>query len=188
MDPQQLINDDITDNEELFGITEIGPDNDAPSDSFLPFCDIGYSLEDHRIIFNQKHPTNSQWRDLAPPNNHKVSATIDGTCQVLWNQAIGEINFVQTKVKNALGSKEPTLSNLLKLIFGPPSYIECIIEAKLEISNLNFCKHLGACSLAAANNLSKTQIFSKQSFINLEGLTNENDYKSFWDLIEEIGC
>ena len=94
---------------------------------------------------------------------------------------------MQKKVKHALGGKEPTISNLFELIFGPRSSIGRKIEAKLEISNEDFCKHLGTYSLAAAYNL-VTQIFSKQSFINLEGLTDEKDYQSFWDTIEEIGC
>ncbi len=51
-----------------------------------------------------------------------------------------------------------------------------ISNEELQISNEDFLKQLGMYSLAAAYNLPKTQIYSKQSFINTEGLTNERDY------------
>ncbi len=83
--------------------------------------------------------------------------------------------------------KEPTITNLFDLIFRSQSYIGRTIQAKLQISNEDFLKQLGVYSLAAAYNLSKTQIYSKQSSINTEVLTNEKDYQSFWECIEQNG-
>lgn len=57
MDPH---NDDVNDTGDVFGTTELDADDDAPSDSVLPFHGIGFSPEDHRVIFNQRHPTNNQ--------------------------------------------------------------------------------------------------------------------------------
>ncbi len=58
----------------------------------------------------------------------------------------------------------------------------------MEIDSEELLKQLGTFSLAAAYNLSKTQIFSKHSFVNVEGLADETTYQNFWDLIGKSGC
>ncbi len=40
---------------------------DGPPAGYLPFLEPGLSLEESNIIFNQKHPTTSQWRDSEGP-------------------------------------------------------------------------------------------------------------------------
>lgn len=55
------------------------------------------------MIFNQKHPTTSQWRDSEGPQALNVSATIDGARKMTWDQAQDEINFVHEKVKATIG-------------------------------------------------------------------------------------
>jgi hypothetical protein len=47
---------------------------------------------------------------------------------------------------------------------------------------------LGTYCLAAAYNLSKTQVYNKNSFVNMEGLASESTYQSFWNLISVYGC
>jgi hypothetical protein len=65
----------------------LGPENnrvedeDSPDiDGFIPF-DHGFSKEDYDIVFKQKHPTNSQWKDVEGLKGSNVSATIDGARQ-----------------------------------------------------------------------------------------------------------
>jgi hypothetical protein len=43
-------------------------------------------------------------------------------------------------------------------------------------------------SLAAAYGLSKTQVFSKNSFVKHEGLTTEKEYQDFWNAVARSGC
>jgi hypothetical protein len=76
----------------------------------------------------------------------------------------------------------------LNLIFGPKSNIGRVLEEKLGINNDELCKILGTYSLAAAYNLSKMQLFSKNSLVNFEGLTDEKTYQSFWNSIARSGC
>jgi hypothetical protein len=110
---------------------------------------------------------------------------MDGAQQLLWNQAICKIGFVENKVKDTLRGKEPRITNLIDLIFGPQSNIGRTIQAKLQISNDDFLKQLGVYSLATAYNPPKMP--SNQSFLNTEGLTNEKNYQTFWDCIEQNG-
>ncbi len=53
---------------------------------------------------------------------------------------------------------------------------------KQEIS-----KMLGVFFLASAYNLSKTHFFSKESFVNSEGLATAKDYQNFWNSIASSG-
>jgi hypothetical protein len=87
----------LNENEDLFGQNEEDLDSNSPADCSLPFVQFGYSLEDHRAIFYQGHPTNSQWKDIDPPNSSNVYATLDGACQIIWSQARYEIEFVKKK-------------------------------------------------------------------------------------------
>jgi len=48
--------------------------------------------------------------------------------------------------------------------------------------------NLGTYFLAAAYNLSKKQIYSKPSFVNTEGLTDEKAYQAFWNSVSKTGC
>jgi hypothetical protein len=138
------------------------------------------------IILIEKNPRNSQWRDVATPNISNVSAALNGARQLLWNQAICEIGFVKNKVKDALQGKEPTITNLFDLIFGPQSNIGPTIQTKLQISNDKFLKQLGVYSLASACNISKAQNYSKQSFINTEGLMDERLTSPFGIILSEM--
>ncbi len=67
----------------------LGPENnsiedeDSPdSDGFIPF-DHGFSNKDYDIVCKQKHPINSQWKDVEGPKVSNVSATIDRACQTI---------------------------------------------------------------------------------------------------------
>ena len=178
----------INECEDLFGENEVEIDDSAPTDCSLPFVDFGYSLEDHRAIFHQGHPINSQWKDIGPPNSYNVYASLDGARQIVWSQARYEIDFVRSKVRAALGSREPTINNLIDLIFGPKSNIGRLLGEKLGISSEDFSKQLATYSLASAYNLSKTQIFGRNSFVNVQGLVDEATYQKFWNLIGTCGC
>jgi hypothetical protein len=79
--------------------------------SFVPFHDIGCSIDDQRIILNEKNPRNSQWRDVATPKLSNVSGSIDGARQILWKHAIYEIGFVKSKVRDTLQGEELTITN-----------------------------------------------------------------------------
>jgi hypothetical protein len=181
-----LSDDIINDNGDLFGTIdeEINISSDAP----LPVYYHGCSIEDHRTIFQERHHTNSQWRNAEPPSYYNVSATIDGARQMIWEQAKNEINHVRNRVKSVLGPREPSLCNLLDLVFGPESRMGRLFNEKLYIEHEDFLKQLGTFSLAAAYNLSKTQIFSKNSFVNAQGLADEATYQSFWNRVGVSGC
>jgi hypothetical protein len=153
-DEQNLSSDIINENGDLFGTHDEDP-NVFPTDANIPLTDIGHSIEDNRTIFQETHQSNSQWRNTEAPSAYNVSATIDGARQILWKQAKDEINFVRGKVKAALDSREPTIDNLVELIFGPKSNIGRLLQDKLEISSEELLKQLGTFSLAAAYNLSK---------------------------------
>ena len=60
-------------------------------------------------------------------------------------------------VQTILGKQDPTIHNLVELIFGPRSNISHLLEEKLEVSSENLLKNIGTFSLTSAYNLSKTQ-------------------------------
>jgi hypothetical protein len=156
-----------------------------------PFSELNCSQEDYDILFQNQQTTNNQWRDIESPNLHNTSATIDSARQQLWNQGKMEIKFVRSKVKkvlSAMGELEPSIDNLVDLMFGPRSNIGRLLGEKLTISDESLLKNLGTYFLAAAYNLSQNQIYSKHSFVNTEGLTNQKTYQSFWNTIATMGC
>jgi len=185
-DEQNLSSDIINENGDLFGTHNEDP-NVFPTDTNIPLTDIGHSIKDYRTIFQETHQSNSQWRNTEARSAYNVSATNDGARQIIWKQAKDEINFVRGKVKAALDSCEPTIDNLVDLIFGPKSNIGRLLQDKLDISSEELLKQLGTFSLAAAYNSSKTQIFSKHSFVKIEGLADEITYQNFCNLIRNCG-
>ncbi len=185
-DEQNLSSDIINENGDLFGTHDEDP-NVFPTDANIPLTDIGHSIEDNRTIFQETHQSNSQWRNTEAPSANNVSAAIDGARQIIWKQAKDEINFVRGKEKAALDFREPTIDNLVDLIFGPKSNIGRLLQDKLDISSEELLKQLGTFSLAAAYNSSKTQIFSKHSFVKIEGLADEITYQNFCNLIRNCG-
>jgi hypothetical protein len=74
----------------------------------------------------------------------------------------------------------------VELIFGPKSNIGRLLQEKLEIDIEELLKQLGIFSLAAAYILSKMQIFSKHSFVNVKGLADETTYQKFWNLCHPL--
>jgi hypothetical protein len=87
-----------------------------------------------------------------------------------------------------LGKSQPTIHNLVDLLFGPRSRIGRLLAEKLTISEENLMKNIGTYFLAAAYNLSQVQIYSKHSFVSTEGLTKQKTYQSFWNSIAKSGC
>jgi hypothetical protein len=188
---QQITGDNETINseeDELFGKNDLSVNSDTHDDGLPTLAKIGCSLEDHDIIFKKKHPTNSLWKDVEEPNPYNVSATINGAHEDIWNQAIHEINFVKENVQSILGKQEPTIHNLVELLFGQRSNIGRLLEEKLEVSSENLLKIIGTFSLASAYNLSKTQLFGKNSFINTEAIADQDTYKEFWIKAAMYGC
>jgi hypothetical protein len=62
-----------------------------------------------------------------------------------------------------------------------------LLEEKLEISSEKLSEQLSLFFLSAVYNLSKTQIFSKQSLVEIDGLASEEEYQRFWNSIAESG-
>jgi hypothetical protein len=174
--------------EDLFEENEFEIDDSAPAYCSLLIVDFGCSLEDHRAISHHGHPTNSQWKDIGRPNSYNVYATLDGARQIVWSQTRYKIDFVRSKVRAALGSCEPTINNLIDLIFGPRSNIGCLLGKKLGISSNDLSKQLATYSLAAVYSLSKTQIFRRNSFVNVQGLVDKITYQHFLNQIVVCGC
>jgi hypothetical protein len=191
MSSQQIAGDNETINseeEELFGKNDLSINSDSHDDDLPTLAKIGCSLEDHYIIFKNKHPSNSLWKDAEGPNLFNVSATINGAREDTWNQAIQEINFVKKNVQAILGIQAPTIHNLVELIFGQRSNICRLLEEKLEVSSENLLKIIGTFSLASAYNLSKTQLFGKNSFINTDAMADQDTYAEFWKKAAVYGC
>jgi hypothetical protein len=133
MEADQLISENQSINseeDELFGKNDLSVNDEGHDDGFPTLANIGCSLEDHNIIFKQKHPANSLWKDIEGPNLYNVSATINGAREESWTQAIREISFVRNNVKILLGQQEPTIHSLVDLIFGPKSNIGRLLEEK----------------------------------------------------------
>ena len=55
-----------------------------------------------------------------------------------------------------------------------------LLEEKLEISSEKLSEQLSLFFLSAVYNLSKTQIFSKQSLVEIDGLASEEEYQRFF--------
>jgi hypothetical protein len=167
-------------------LNEVPEEEELPTDGFLLSGTASLlSIEDYRAIFDNPHPTANQWRDVAGPNSCNVSATIDGARKALWDQAQVEIKFVRGKVKAALGMKDATIRNLWDLILGP---MISLLEEKIGLDKEHLRKVIGTYTLAAAYGLSKTQVFSKNSFVKVDGLTTEQDYQDFWNSVARCGC
>jgi len=124
----------ISEDYDLFGASNIGPDIETSPDECNPFS----CFDSYAPFFQQEHPINSQWRDIESPNAFNTHATIDGAHQQLWDQGRSKINFAQNKVKEALaalGKSDPSIDNLVDLMFGPRSNIGRTLGENLKISN-----------------------------------------------------
>lgn len=119
---------------------DIGPVHKADSSS--PSNDISCSPEDYNVLFENHQSASNQWRDIEAPSPYNTSATVDCICQQLF---------------------------LVDLIFGPRSNIGHLLAEKLTISDENLLKNLRTYFLVAAYNLSQVQIYSKHSFVNIDG-------------------
>lgn len=100
MDLKQLHNGTFFNSDaDLYGTNDVDHDGDTPTVGLLPFADIEYLLEDHKIVYKQKHPANSQWQDTDVPHVRNASAVIGGTHQTMRFQAKNKIEFIKNKVK-----------------------------------------------------------------------------------------
>jgi len=66
------------------------------------------------------------------------------------------------------------VENLWDLILGR---MNGLLEEKIGLSKEQLRKGIGTYNLAAAYGLSKTQVLSKNSFVQVDGLTTEQKYQ-----------
>jgi hypothetical protein len=78
----------------------------------------------------------------------------------------------------ALGGKEPKIKTFGALSSAPKSKIGRLLEDKLMLETYDLQKVLGTYCKAAAYNLSKTKVYNKNSFVNMDGLATEGTYHS----------
>jgi hypothetical protein len=97
----------------------------------------------------------------------------------MWQQAKTKITFVRQRVKTTLGGIEPTIKNLWNLMFGPKSKNWTVTGGKVLLDTRDMQKVLGTYCLAAAYNLSKTKVYNRHSFVNMDGLATEDTYQLF---------
>ncbi len=135
--------------------------------------------EDYREIFEKVHPTSLQWKDGADSKNDDVFVTVDEGSNIMRNQAKTEIAFVKKKLTSILGTVSPKIFDLYNLLFGPKSRLGRLLQKDLDLSTEELSKKLGLLMLASVYNLSKTQIFEKQSLVDVEGLVPEDEYQKF---------
>ncbi len=70
-----------------------------------------------------------------------------------------------------MGKLEPSIDNLVNLIFGLRSNIGHLLGEKLKINGESLSKNLESYFPAAAYNLSQNQIYSKHLLVNTEELS-----------------
>jgi hypothetical protein len=182
--PQTMFDED-DDVFEHSGADELFDELDGDSGDWEP-VHHGLTQEGYSEIFKNVHPTASQWKDTEARNDDIFVTVGEGT-QVMWRQGKVEMEFVKKKIEMILGTDSPKMIDLFNLLFGPRSRMGRLMEEKLEISSEKLSEHLGLFFLTAAYNLSKTQFFSKQSMVDVDGLSSENDYQIFWNSIAECG-
>ena len=94
---------------------------------------------------------------------------------------------MKSKIASKLGTDSPKMIDLFRMIFGPKSRLGRLLEEKLDISSVDLSKRLALFFLSSAYSVSKTQLFSKLSMVDFDGLASEDEYQSFWDVIGEMG-
>lgn len=72
-------------------------------------------------------------------------------------------------------------------MFGPSSRLGCLLQEKLNLTAEELSKNIGLLFLTSAYNLSKSQIFDRQSLVNCEGLATDDEYQKFWNAIADSG-
>ncbi len=78
-----------------------------------------------------------------------------------------------------MGTVSPKIFDLYNLPFGPKSRLGRLLQKDLDLSTEELSKKLELLMLASVYNLSKPQIFDKQSLVDVEGLVPEDEYKKF---------
>lgn len=108
-----------------------------------------------------------------------------GHKKMLWDQTQDEINFARENVKATMCIEKPAIKKLWDLIFGPQNDMGCLLEKKTKLKCEDLHKVLGTFFPLVAYNLTKNQLFRKNSFVNTAGLCDENT--SFWHCLARMG-
>ena len=149
--------------------------------------DYSLTRENYREIYENAHPRASQWKDGVDSSCDDVFATVNEGCDIMWNQAKQEIKVVKARIKSLFGTDSPKMFDFYNLLFGPRSRLGRLLQEKLDLSAEELSKNLGVLFLTSAYNVSKTQIFDRQSLINHEGLATDEEYQNFWNTIADSG-
>jgi hypothetical protein len=157
--------------------TSFGNNNDDQHEIY-PIRDIYGPSEEDSNELDKDAPSFSAWK--VPCNQH-MKVTIDMACKESMKQLVKEIEFIDSKLKDRFGSRQPHFDELINEFFGERSELYKVFEKHLP--NLNFERYsrwVTTMFVCLVYGKSIEDLYSKYSFIDKCGLASPEEYKALW--------
>jgi hypothetical protein len=124
--------DDAADSPDATGELFLEDDENEEIEKNDAYTDIGLSLDDAAANEQAHAPRIESWIDI-PVRQNNVRATIGEPTDVVWSEAVTEMNFVREHVfQKNFQTNKPSIGQLSDLLFGPTSKIFGVFEDHLN--------------------------------------------------------
>ena len=128
-----------------------------------------------------------KWTHLKQ-TKHNVTVTIGETQESVWKQAQMEIKRLRKMLVERTGTKNPTIHQIINLLYGNEGRVYLIFKEKLKWSYTMFCQFLATISFQLALNLSTKDLYSGSTDrLDTRDLLSEKDYRKAWNDIGILG-
>jgi hypothetical protein len=140
---------------------------------------IGMSFDDALANDSAQAPKIQAWKDV-PVLQTNVRATIGEPTEVVWSEAISEMNFVREVFQKNFGTRRPSIGQLSDLLFGPESKIFGVFKDNLQWSIEDFKSFIKTFVVLSTYKLSVTNMYCAQSYIETISLLAREAYITCW--------
>jgi hypothetical protein len=172
--------DDAADSPDATGELFLEDDENEEIEKNDAYTDIGLSLDDAAANEQAHAPRIESWIDI-PVRQNNVRATIGEPTDVVWSEAVTEMNFVREHVfQKKFQTNKPSIGQLSDLLFGPTSKIFGVFEDHLNWTKEQFQSFLRTFLVLCAYKLSVTSVYSSLSYIDTRSILEKAVYVTHW--------
>lgn len=144
--------------------------------------DIGVSLQESYLEATNNGPSVEDWQDV--DFKDRVGVHLGEAVQTVWEQAQGEVKLMLDGFEKHLGTKKPSMKQLVDHILGEQSNIYRVFYDCLHWSYPDFAKFLKTFMIQCAYRVSAKELFQEDGLIQTDNLMPYEQYVAMW---REVG-
>lgn len=160
-------------------------DVEPEDDNVLSPADEDIGMAFHDVIQDNlgKFPAVGDWKDEEV--GEVVAVTLGRGTHDVWTQAKEELGCARSGFEELLGTKRPSMEQIVSFFTGLNSELFRVISDELSWTYDDFCLFLKTFCVQSAYKISATELFHNGSYIKSDGLMEETDYVARWKVLGE---